>query len=100
MGPKENLCQQVKASLCAIYFELLKLPSQCMAAMGERERSTLSTKHTHKMHKSRGLYRLHLLHFSFSRGETNNKCFLSSQFDLVYVGEEVKISHMSLLAFA
>jgi hypothetical protein len=45
-GPKENLCQQVRASLCAIYFELLKLPSQCMAAMRERERSTLSTKHT------------------------------------------------------
>jgi hypothetical protein len=45
-----------------------------------------------------GLYRLHLLHFSFSRGETHNKCFLSSQSDLVYVGEDVKISHMSLLA--
>jgi hypothetical protein len=43
-------------------------------------------------------HRLHLLHFSFSRGETHNKFFWSSQFNLVYVGGDDKTSHMSLLA--
>jgi hypothetical protein len=94
MGPKENLCQQVRASLCAIYFWTFKTP-RWKHGSNEREGKKHLEYQTYTKCINQGGWCPIIIDFTFCTlvlvgRNSQQSFFLSLQFDLVYVGQDVK----------